>query len=60
MIGSEELSVGRDTSEPVTGDHPGAHPREFNGGTIDRVAVDASGEPHVDLEREAAAMLARE
>ncbi len=32
----------------------------FTGGTIRRVAVDVSGEPYVDLEREAAAMLMRE
>ena len=32
----------------------------FTGGTIKRVAVDVSGDPYVDLEREAAAMLARE
>ena len=32
----------------------------FHGGTIDRVAVDVSGEPYVDLEREAVAMMSRE
>ena len=32
----------------------------FTGGTIKRVAVDVSGDPYVDLEREAQAMLARE
>ena len=32
----------------------------FTGGTIKRVAVDVSGEPYVDLEREAQAMLTRE
>ena len=32
----------------------------FTGGTINRVAVDVSGEPYVDLEREAAAMMSRE
>jgi len=31
-----------------------------SGGTINRVAVDVSGEPYVDLEREAQAMLMRE
>jgi arylsulfatase len=30
------------------------------GGTITRVAVDVSGEPYLDLEREAALMLMRE
>jgi hypothetical protein len=44
----------------VTGDYPGDHPHTFTGGTIKRVAVDVSGEPYVDLEREAQAMLLRE
>ena len=35
-------------------------PYSFTGGTIDRVAVDVSGEPYVDLEREAALMHMRE
>jgi len=48
------------SAEPVTGDYPGEHPHTFTGGTIKRVAVDVSGEPYVDLEREAQAMLARE
>jgi arylsulfatase len=60
MIAGEGLCVGRDGGEPVTADYPGAHPHAFTGGTINRVAVDVSGEPYVDLEREAAAMLARE
>jgi len=59
-IAGEGLCVGRDSGEPVTGDYPGDHPHTFTGGTISRVAVDVSGEPYVDLEREAAAMLARE
>ena len=41
-------------------DYPGELPWRFTGGTIRRVAVDVSGEPYVDLEREAAAMLMRE
>jgi len=44
----------------VTDDYPGEDPHTFTGGTIKRVAVDVSGEPYVDLEREARAMLARE
>ncbi len=59
-VAGEGLCVGRDSGEPVTGDYPGAHPHAFTGGTIQRVAVDVSGDPYVDLEREAAAMLARE
>ena len=60
MLAGEGLCVGRDSGEPVTADYPGAHPHAFTGGTINRVAVDVSGEPYVDLEREAAAMMARE
>jgi arylsulfatase len=60
MIAGEGLCVGRDGGEPVTADYPGVHPHAFTGGTINRVAVDVSGEPYVDLEREAAAMMARE
>ena len=60
-IAGEGLCVGRDSSEPVTTDFPGhGKPHCFIGGTINRVAVDVSGEPYVDLEREAAAMLSRE
>ena len=41
-------------------DYPGTGPWAFTGGTIDRVAIDVSGDPYVDLEREAVAMMARE
>jgi hypothetical protein len=58
-IGGEGL-CGRDCSDPVTDDYPGAAPHAFTGGTIDRVAVDVSGEPYVDLEREAVAMMSRD
>ena len=47
------------SSDPVTADYPGGAPFRFSGGTIKRVAVDVS-EPHVDLEREAVAMMSRE
>jgi arylsulfatase len=59
-IAGEGLCVGRDSGEPVTDDYPGDHPHAFTGGTIKRVAVDVSGDPYVDLEREAQAMLTRE
>jgi arylsulfatase len=59
-LAGEGLCVGRDSSEPVTDDYPGTAPYEFKGGTINRVAVDVSGDPYVDLEREAVAMMARE
>jgi len=60
MIAGEGLAVGRDVGDPVTDDYPGERPYRFTGGTIKRVAIDVSGEPYVDLEREAAAMLMRE
>ena len=46
--------------EPVTEDYPGGAPHAFTGGTINRIAIDVSGEPYQDLEREAALMLMRE
>jgi arylsulfatase len=58
-IGGEGLCVGRDSSDPVTADYP-AGGGAFTGGVIIRVAVDVSGEPYVDLEREAVAMMSRE
>ncbi len=59
-VAGEGLCVGRDSGEPVTDDYPNGSPHHFTGGTIKRVAVDVSGDPYVDLEREAQAMLARE
>ncbi|MFL5839901.1 MAG: arylsulfatase [Thermoleophilaceae bacterium] len=59
-IAGSGLYVGRHPGEPITDDYPGEAPHEFRGGTIDRVAVDVSGEPYLDLEREAAVMLMRE
>jgi hypothetical protein len=60
VIGGEGLCVGRDSGAGVTDDYPGRRPWRFTGGTIKRVAVDVSGEPYADLEREAEAMLIRE
>jgi arylsulfatase len=57
-IGGEGLCVGRDSGEPVTDDYP--EPSRFTGGTLNRVVVNVSGKPYVDLEREAVAMMARE
>jgi arylsulfatase A-like enzyme len=59
-LAGEGLTVGRDSGEAVTDDYPGDAPWRFTGGTLRRVAVDVSGTPYVDLEREAVAMLARE
>jgi arylsulfatase A-like enzyme len=53
------LTVGRSTTA-ITDDYPGQRPWRFTGGTLKFVAVDVSGEPYVDLEREAEAMLMRE
>ena len=53
------LTVGR-SLHAITYDYPGERPWPFTGGTIHLAAVDVSGEPYVDLEREAAAMIARE
>ena len=60
MIAGEGLCIGRDGGAGVTADYPGAEPWRFTGGTIKRVAIDVSGEPYLDLEREAVAMLMRE
>ena len=59
-LAGEGLTVGRDGGEAVSPDYPGDRPWAFTGGTLHRVAVDVSGEPYVDLEREAQAMLMRE
>ena len=59
-LAGEGLCVGRDSSEPVTHDYPGSAPYAFTGGRIDRVVVDVTGDPYLNLEREAVAMLARE
>jgi arylsulfatase len=59
-LAGEGLCIGRDGGAAVTDDYPGERPYRFTGGTIKRVAVDVSGEPYVDLARQAEAMLARE
>jgi hypothetical protein len=56
----EGLNVGKVPGEPVTDDYPGARPYAFTGGAIRQAIVDVSGEPFVDLETHAAAMMARE
>ena len=56
----EGLNVGKDPAEPITDDYPGTRPYAFTGGTVQHAIVDVSGEPHLDPEREAAAMMARE
>ena len=52
--------VGRCAGAPVTPDYPGLHPWAFTGGTIKKVLVDVSGEPYIDLEKEAIAAFKRD
>jgi hypothetical protein len=59
-LAGEGLNVGRDGGSPVTWDYPGERPWAFVAGTIQRVLVDVSGEPYIDLEKEAMAVLSRE
>jgi arylsulfatase len=58
--GDKKVGEGRIRTQPGMFMLAGEHPYRFTGGTIKRVAVDVSGDPYVDLEREAQAMLARE
>jgi arylsulfatase len=58
-LSGTDLVVGRALSN-ITDAYPGTRPWAFTGGTIKTVAVDVSGEPYIDLERAAAAMIARE
>ena len=43
------MFVGRQEGDVLTDDYPGKAPHTFTGGTINRVAIDVSGEPYVDL-----------
>ncbi len=53
------VTVGR-SARAVATEFPGERPWRFTGGTLKWVAIDVSGEPYLNLEREAAAVLARE
>lgn len=57
-LGGEGLCVGYDSADPVSRLYRG--PFRFTGGRILGVGVDVSDEQYLDLEREAAAALARE
>jgi hypothetical protein len=59
-LAGEGLNIGRDGGAPVTDDYPFERPWALVGATIDRVIVDVSGEPYLDLEKEALAMMARD
>ena len=56
----EGLNVGQDPAEPITDDYPGSSPFAFTDGVIQEAIIDVSGEPFVDLEVEALAMMSRE
>ncbi|MCP4223334.1 MAG: sulfatase-like hydrolase/transferase, partial [Actinomycetia bacterium] len=59
MLGGEGLNVGKDPGAPVSASAYAA-PFPFVGGTIREVIIDVSGEPYVDLELEAQAMMSRD
>jgi arylsulfatase A-like enzyme len=59
-LGGGGLVVGRSGAEPVADGYPGERPWAFTGGTVKRILIDVSGEPFVDLAREAAAAFARQ
>ena len=52
------LCVGRDSGSSVSPDY--GPPFEFQGGTIDRVVVDVTGDPYVDHEKEVQRYLTRD
>jgi hypothetical protein len=57
-LAGEGVSIGRDSGSSVSPDYD--PPFEFRGGTIDRVAIDVTGHPFVDHEKEVLAYLARD
>ncbi|ABP55368.1 arylsulfatase [Salinispora tropica] len=59
-LAGEGFNVGQDRGAPVTYDYSGARPWKLTGATIKQVIADVSGEAYVDVEREAAAMMARD
>ena len=54
----EGLTIGRDSSDPVSNQYPAAFP--FTGGTIREVEVNIGDDVYLDVEREFAAALARD
>ncbi len=52
------LCVGRDSGSPVSPDYTA--PFAFSGGSIERVVVDVSGEPYIDLEKQVTAWVMRD
>jgi arylsulfatase A-like enzyme len=58
MLCGDGLCVGRDSSDPVSKEYPSGF--EFEGGTIQGVAVTVTGDAYMDLEKQAAAAFARD
>ncbi len=58
-LAGKGLSVGLSQGDAVTDDYPGERPWAFTG-TVHKIMVDVTGEPYAHLEKEAAAMMARE
>ncbi len=54
----EGLSIGRDTSDPVSEEYASQFP--FSGGTIREVEVNVGDDVYLDVEREFAAAMARD
>ena len=59
-LAGEGLNVGKDGGEAVTDDYPGDSPWEFVGGTIHKAVIDVSGDPFVDLAKEARMAFSRD
>ena len=59
-LSGEGLNIGRDGADPVTQDYPGTRPWALTGGTINEVVIDVSGDPFIDLEKEAAGAFMRD
>jgi hypothetical protein len=59
MLSGEGLNVGKDPGSPVSTTAYTA-PFPFSGGRLREVMVDVGGEPYVDLELEAMAMMKRD
>ena len=59
MLAGEGLNIGRDPGGPVS-TTAYASPFAFTGGSIREVLIDVSGDPYVDLELEAMAMMHRD
>ena len=58
MLCGDGLCVGRDSSDPVSKEYPSGY--EFEGGTIQGVAVSVADDVYMDLEKQAAAAFARD